>query len=56
MPLHDALFCEPNPAPAKAALAILGLCKAEVRSPLLPATKDAEGKLRAALIHAGLMN
>lgn len=56
MPLHDALFVEPNPQPAKAALAMLGLCRNEVRSPLLPASPDCEEALGKALRHAGLLN
>lgn len=56
MPLHDALFAEPSPAPVKAALALLGLCKNEVRSPIAPATANCEQQLRKALIHAGLLN
>lgn len=56
MPLHDALFCEPSPAPSKAALAMLGLCRNEVRSPLLPGTPACEARLREALSHAGLLN
>lgn len=34
LPLFQALFLESNPAPAKALLALLGSCTAEVRSPL----------------------
>ncbi|MEM9725208.1 MAG: 4-hydroxy-tetrahydrodipicolinate synthase [Pseudomonadota bacterium] len=56
MPLHDALFCEPNPTPAKAALAMLGLCRNEVRSPLTVASEACEARLRAALSHAGLLS
>ena len=56
MPLHDALFFEPSPAPAKAALAILGLCSKETRLPVLPATPACEAQLRAALSHAGLLD
>ena len=37
IPLCDALFCEVNPIPVKAAMEMLGLCTAEVRLPLSPA-------------------
>ena len=56
MPLHDALFFEPNPQPSKAALAMLGLCRNEVRSPLLTASPACEEVLAKALRHAGLLN
>ncbi|MEL6979094.1 MAG: 4-hydroxy-tetrahydrodipicolinate synthase [Pseudomonadota bacterium] len=55
-PLHEALFVEPNPTPAKAALAMMGLCRNELRSPLAPATPSCEAQLRAALAHAGLLD
>ncbi len=44
MPLHQALFLEPNPAGAKYALSLTGLCSDEIRLPLLPvsdATREA---------------
>jgi 4-hydroxy-tetrahydrodipicolinate synthase len=34
LPLFDALFCETNPIPVKAAIATLGLCSDEIRLPL----------------------
>ena len=34
MPLIDALFCEVNPIPVKAAMELLGLCSGELRLPL----------------------
>ena len=42
--LHGAMFVEPNPAPAKAALAALGRMNASVRGPLVPAS-DATRRL-----------
>ena len=36
MPLHDALFVESNPVPAKYAMMKLGLCTEDVRLPLVP--------------------
>lgn len=55
-PLHEALFCEPSPAPAKYALSLLGRAQNEIRSPLLPASSAAQEKVRAAMTHAGLLN
>ena len=40
MPLYHACFVESNPIPAKAALSLMGLCRDEMRLPLLPATGD----------------
>lgn len=38
MPLYHACFVESNPIPAKAALSLMGLCRDEMRLPLLPAS------------------
>jgi 4-hydroxy-tetrahydrodipicolinate synthase len=54
MPLHDAMFCEPSPAPVKYAASLLGLCKAEVRLPLMEATGPARERIRNAMGGAGL--
>jgi 4-hydroxy-tetrahydrodipicolinate synthase len=54
MPLHDALFCEPSPAPVKYAVSQLGLCTDEVRMPLIAATDAARAKVRAAMEAAGV--
>lgn len=54
MPLHDALFIEPSPAPVKYAASLLGLCTDEVRLPLVPATDGARATIRAALASAGV--
>jgi len=50
-PLIRALFMEPNPAPAKAALAHKGLCGDTVRLPLVSATHNAKNALVAAMKH-----
>lgn len=55
-PLHQALFVEPNPAPSKAALNILGRMSDEVRLPMVPASAATRATVTAALVHAGLMN
>jgi 4-hydroxy-tetrahydrodipicolinate synthase len=55
MPLHEALFCEPSPAPVKYAASLLGLCHNEVRGPMMPLTEAGQAKVRAAMITAGLL-
>ena len=47
--LCDVLFVESNPAPAKAALALAGLSKAELRLPLVEMAESNLAKLKAAL-------
>jgi 4-hydroxy-tetrahydrodipicolinate synthase len=54
MPLHDAMFCEPSPAPVKFAVSQLGLCTDEVRMPLVSATDKARATVRAAMEAAGV--
>ncbi|RDU96221.1 4-hydroxy-tetrahydrodipicolinate synthase [Trinickia dinghuensis] len=48
-PLIDALFSEPNPAPIKAALAIMGNDFGDVLTPLQPASMELREKLRKML-------
>ncbi len=55
MPLHDALFCETNPAPVKYALERLGFCSADVRLPLVALSDTARRKVDDALMKAGLL-
>jgi 4-hydroxy-tetrahydrodipicolinate synthase len=54
MPLHDAMFVEPSPAPVKFAASLLGICRDEVRLPLVAATDAARATIRAALASAGI--
>ncbi len=56
MPLHTALFLETNPAPAKYALAVLGKCDETVRLPMVPLAATTKSAVRAAMVHAGLIN
>jgi 4-hydroxy-tetrahydrodipicolinate synthase len=56
MPLHTALFREPNPAPAKYALSLLGKCLEDVRSPMVTLTEETKAEVRAGMVHAGLLN
>lgn len=56
MPLHHHLFGEPNPTPVKYGASLLGLCKDEMRLPLVPASEAMQVKVRGAMRHAGLIN
>lgn len=49
---HALMFVEPNPAPAKAALAELGAMSASVRGPLVPATEGLVKSIKNALAEA----
>ena len=49
MPTIDALFCETNPCPLKAALKILGHCEDTVRAPLATITDASLTKVHEAL-------
>jgi 4-hydroxy-tetrahydrodipicolinate synthase len=56
MPLHNALFIETNPAPAKFALSVLGKCAEAVRLPMVPLAEKTRTAVREAMVHAGLIN
>jgi 4-hydroxy-tetrahydrodipicolinate synthase len=49
VPLIHALTSEPNPAPVKCALDILGMIRPELRAPMTPATDQLRGQLGALL-------
>ncbi len=55
MPLHQALFAAPSPAPAKCAVELLGFARAETRLPLLPAGTGVQARLREALASLALL-
>jgi 4-hydroxy-tetrahydrodipicolinate synthase len=55
-PLHDAIFKEPGLAGAKHGLKLLGRVGEEVRLPLMPVTAPTGQVIRAAMVHAGLIN
>lgn len=50
MPLHGAMFAEPNPIPVKAAMEVLGKCAHEVRLPLVAASAETVAKLTKLLL------
>jgi 4-hydroxy-tetrahydrodipicolinate synthase len=49
LPLHDAMFVEPNPAPVKAALALRGVGSDVVRPPMCAAGESTRAAIAAAL-------
>ena len=53
LPVMRALFLEVNPIPIKAAMSMLGLCRDELRLPLVPMSAAPREVLRAALRAAG---
>jgi 4-hydroxy-tetrahydrodipicolinate synthase len=55
LPLIRALFLETNPIPVKAAIAMMGYCRDELRLPLLPISEAARAKLRAVMEQFGLL-
>lgn len=52
--LANDVFCESSPAPVKYAASVLGLCRDEVRLPLISASDAARAKVDAAMKHAGI--
>ena len=54
MPLHQAIFTEPGLVGAKYGMSLLGLCKPDVRLPLVELTDATKAKMKAAMQHAGL--
>ncbi len=55
LPLFNALFCETNPIPVKAALALMGLVQDEIRLPLTQITQSNRDRLQAVLKEVGLL-
>jgi 4-hydroxy-tetrahydrodipicolinate synthase len=56
MPLHSAIFVEPNPTGVKYALSLLGRMEDRVRLPLVGITESTKTIIRSAMAHAGLVN
>lgn len=54
LPLFKILFIETNPAPVKAAMAILGMLSEEIRLPLVPVKEENRQKLKKVLKDYGL--
>ena len=55
LPLHRAAFIEPNPAPIKYGLKLLGFCNSDVRLPLTEITQESKQKIENAMKFAGLI-
>ncbi|MBR4151253.1 MAG: 4-hydroxy-tetrahydrodipicolinate synthase [Firmicutes bacterium] len=55
LPLINALFCETNPIPVKAAMAALGWCENYVRLPLVCMDKDHEEHMLGLMKELGLL-
>ncbi len=53
MPLHQNLFVETNPSPAKYALSLLGKCDDAVRLPMVALSDKSKAAVRDAMVHAG---
>ncbi len=56
MPLHQNLFIETNPSPAKYALSLLGKCAQTVRLPMVELSDRSKAVVRDSMVHAGLIN
>lgn len=54
LPLMHAMFMETNPIPVKAAVALLGLCSFEIRTPLAPLADDLKAKLEKVMADCGI--
>lgn len=55
VPLHQALFREPNPSGPKYAASLLGLCSEEVRLPLVPLSAATKLEIRQCLHQLALI-
>ena len=55
MPLHRAMFLEPNPAGAKYGLSLLGKAANELRLPLVPVSAGVAAEVKAAMEQAGIL-
>lgn len=49
LPVHNVMFCEPNPQPVKAAAAIRGWMKATCRPPMVEASDETKATIRRTL-------
>ena len=56
MPLHRALFLEPNPAGVKYALSVIGKMREDTRLPIVKVSEPTRVEIRDAMVHAGLIN
>ena len=54
-PIHSAMFIESNPSPVKYAASLLGMCKPDVRLPLVQVKEDTKIKISEVLKTAKLL-
>jgi 4-hydroxy-tetrahydrodipicolinate synthase len=54
-PLHNVMFSEPNPAPAKYGLSRLGLMQEDVRLPLVPMSEESKTAFRKVMMQLDLL-
>ncbi|MEZ5897292.1 MAG: 4-hydroxy-tetrahydrodipicolinate synthase [Parvularculaceae bacterium] len=54
-PLHDVLFAETSPGPVKYAMSLMGLCRDELRLPLVSPSEMTKARVRAVLESLGLL-
>ena len=55
LPLHNKLFCEPNPLPVKWAMTEMGLIGPGIRLPLVALAEEFHETVRQALREAGVL-
>ena len=55
MPLHEAIFIESNPIPAKWGVSQQGFIQNSLRLPLVPLSDEAQDHVRAAMITTGVL-
>jgi 4-hydroxy-tetrahydrodipicolinate synthase len=56
MPLHKALFLEPNPSGVKYACSLIDRMSDDVRLPMVKVSGATRAEIRSAMVHAGLLN
>ena len=56
MPLHDAMFAEPSPAPAKYGASLLGFGSERVRLPMVGCSDTVKAQVRQAMLDAGVLS
>lgn len=55
MPIHEAMFCETSPGPAKYAASLLGKCLPTLRLPMVQPSAESKARIQAALEQVGLL-
>jgi len=55
LPLMNAMMSEVNPIPVKAAAAMMGLCRNELRLPLIPMSREGKARMKQEMQKAGIL-